>query len=429
MSQNTDYLYFSEKSDYLISQHYSVYNALAGRSDIIEEHGKYFCFNVTGLMIIDERIVTVFPKGYSISDKPVTDVSILLRVLLRYRNSRNLEQEEIRMLYGDQAFKSGRLAAAIALLDDYQSNGFIRRLNMNRSYKANGFIDWNRTIKTSPCIISNRRPLYLTPDVRSTYSDPNNIICKIHKAVITECIEMFGLLCGISTNINEFFPMPISPSEAVSILKIELGNTYSQRDIEILKLLIQYLSAKSGADSNQDLELLVTPFFHNTWEAICGYLFENQYNNLKSIVPKPKWKNAIVSNSISQRPDILFIHNNTLFILDAKYYDYNSTLPGWHDVVKQLFYKFTIERYKENNKAANSTLANVIDIKNVFVLPENGPKDLLYLGDIYVNDVSELGDINVYAINLKKAMMLYAYKSKSNYRNELEMDILSLGKK
>jgi len=396
---------------------------LSKETHIIETYGDSFCFKAVGFFMCDEKIITVLPKGFTLTDNPVNDASVLLRVLLRYRNSRNLEPEEKRMLFGDSLFKNGRLVSAIALLDDFKSNGYLRKLITSNSRITGGFTDWNRTITTITPLLNNGRPIYANPVRRSIFTDTDNMFCKIHKSIIYECIALLGWLCELDSSNFEIAPMPVSFEEAKSIIKVELRNTYVQREIEVLKLMLQYLSAKSGDQTSQSVELLMTPYFHNTWEEICGYLFGNQYSILKNIVPRPMWRNSKIKGVLSQRPDILYIHNKNLYILDAKYYDYNVATPGWHDVVKQLFYKYTIEQNIASNEDLSDSIQDVSSIKNVFILPENGHDDCVHLGSIYVENVQELGDIYVFSINIQKGMQQYAYREKSQYRSDLERNI------
>ena len=425
MIEYANIVFYNEYTKYKINiePNNSVYKILSKEALIIETHGDSFCFKTVGFFMCEEKIITVFPKGFYLTENPVNDASILLRVLLRYRNSRNLEPEEKKMLFGDTLFKNGRLVSAIALLDDYKSNGYLRKLYTSSSRKIGGFTDWNRTITTITPLINNKRPIYADPVRRSTFTDIDNILCKIHNSIITECISLLGWLCELDSIDIQVLPMPVTCDEAVSIIKKELRHTYVQREIEVLKLMLQYLSAKSGEQASQSIELLMTPFFHNTWEEICGYLFENQYSILKDIVPRPKWRSSKIKGTLSQRPDILYIHNNNLYILDAKYYDYSVTTPGWHDVVKQLFYRYTIERNIESKEALSNSLPDVTSIKNAFILPENSCDDCIHLGSIYVENVQELGEIYVITINLQKAMWQYAYREKSQYRSDLEQKI------
>jgi len=426
MSNTPELLVFHENKSYPMKLFKELFleNNSYEASGIIKSFGNSFCFKVVGFLLLDDKIIAIFPKGFAFSDYVSDDAAMLLKVLFRYRNSRNLEPEEIQMLRGDNVFKNGRLVSAIALLEDYQKNGYLTRNQVNRTHNVHGFPDWNRTVKTCTPLLSHRRPVYVDPVIRSSQTDTSNIITQIHKVVIGECLSIFSWLFGNSTDSTPS-TMLLSQQEAISMLEIELQNTFVQREVEVIKLLIQYLSAKTGAADSYTVELLATPFFHNTWEAICGYVFENQYAILKGIVPHPQWKNAKVEGNIAQRPDILYNHNSKLYILDAKYYDYKKNLPGWHDVVKQLFYKFTIEK-SINSQFTNHESPHYNSIVNAFVLPENSDDDMVHLGDIHVENVDELGDLHVFSINTRNAMHLYANKKKSDYRNLMEQNIYSI---
>lgn len=409
-----------ERTEYNVSEFQFTRMLISEKYEFIEVSGDKFRMTVTGFLICCENIIVVFPKGYVVPELPQKDAASLLRVLLRYRNSRNLSKDEISMLHGDQTYRSGRLASAVALLDDYYSNGFLKRTVKAHTSKSSGFIDWNKTIKVNVPIVSKSRPLYLSPVVRTTNADPHNVVSMIHRSIVSECISMFGWLLGLENDTANECRMPVSPDAALDILYTELGRTFVQREIEVLKLMVQYLSAVTGRNSKTGVELLATPYFYNTWEAICGFIFQNQYTNLKHLIPQPSWKNAIVSGKISQRPDILYVHNQSLYILDAKYYDYTVSLPGWHDVVKQLFYRFTLEKSCMDKKVSRCILSDIVNIKNVFILPENSQRDFVHLGDISVDSVKELETIYVIAINTAKAMDIYARGARFEYRDSLE---------
>jgi hypothetical protein len=48
-------------------------------------------------------------------------------------------------------------------------------------------------------------------------------------------------------------------------------------------------------------------------------------------------------------------------ILDAKYYDFIQSPPGWHDIVKQFYYK----------RVLSETMGVQTHIENFFVAPKN----------------------------------------------------------
>ena len=130
-------------------------------------------------------------------------------------------------------------------------------------------------------------------------------------------------------------------------------------------------------------------------------------------LPQPVWESDLVDGHISQRPDIFMVHNQGLYILDAKYYDYNHNVPGWHDVVKQLFYRHTMKSI-EHSREYMRTLPNTREIHNAFLFPGND-SDFQYVGRVHVPRVADLGEIRAFAIDQRKAMSAYAYRNDHDF--------------
>lgn len=382
-----------------------------------------FRMKITGFVIHEETLIVVYPKNFQLSDTPQQDASLLLRVLLRYREISSLEPEEARIIIGNEKFKTGRLSSALQLIEDYQKNGLIRRITTSRHSSYSGSVDWNRTIKTTLPIFSSGSPLYLEPITRINYWDSQNKIFLIHHYVICEAIGTFGWLLGLDTDIEPRFPFLFSSTEALSILEQELSQVFVQREITVLRLLIQYISGWVDEEDDNSIELLATPYFQNTWEAICSFLFANQYERFKGVIPPARWDSAIIEQSVSQRPDILYVHDDVFYILDAKYYDYRVSVPGWHDIVKQLFYGFTIREYRDHG--IDRIWKHIDEIRNVFILPEHSQRDIVHIGDISIPGVNKLDKISVFSINVKGAMQAYVSRRTTSYRDRLASSLPS----
>ena len=114
---------------------------------------------------------------------------------------------------------------------------------------------------------------------------------------------------------------------------------------------------------------------------------------------------------MQQRPDLICIRDKTGYILDAKYYDYKKTFPGWPDIVKQLFYHLTIKEGLGKESKYIGVSCNI----NALLLPESDPMtNVQYLGYIDVKNIESFDEVEVYSLNTK--MMMEAYIS----RNKME---------
>ena len=411
---------FSEGKQYKNEMYADLLLELKQNPDVLVVYPCYFKFVITGLLIIKNRPVVIFPKNYFIPETTQgkkSEAVILLKTLMRYRSEREHPSNEVEMLFGGDAYSSGSIASSIFIMDDYINNGAIRRKIKLTSTTRTGRIDWVRTINKTIPYINHNRPAYIKPLMKSSIIDYNNIITLIHTAIAKECIEMWSWVSGYKFD-YDLQELPVNIPEAISVLREELYNIYDQHDTAVLRALIEYLEAKNGTENSNKLEILATPYFYYVWEFICGHIFSNQYFKLSRFIPQPEWNSPFVKSTISQRPDILFLDKNAFYIFDAKYYDYTHNLPGWYDIVKQMFYKYTIEKLVAS-KNCPPMLSHVDRFINVFIMPENSIAHSTYVGCVEVEGVSELGKIYSFSINTRQAMESYASGTSSSLKEDL----------
>ena len=261
----------------------------------------------------------------------------------------------------------------------------------------------------------------MKPIMKSFINDPLNILQRIHKYVVYNCAELWGWLFNFSVDNIGQTELPCSYDEAVSVLTAELSVSFVQRDISLINVLLDYLKALHGKDYAGKTEILSTFYFQWIWEAVCGYIFDNNYNQFKAFVPMPKWFSSRFSGRIEQRPDILFYHERVLYILDAKYYNFHESVPGWHDTVKQFFYRYTI---LNNIKKAEKIIGSPVgSIKNIFIFPGQEERDLEFIGYVSIPEVPSLDKIYSYVINTKKALEAYSEQSQTLFKQLLVNDL------
>jgi len=391
-------------------------NALSGYPTICQVGASEFQFKVVGIVCASGRPVVVFPKNYSAfieGDEYTAEAKTLARVLIRYRNEPLHDDLELPLLHGDNEMSSSRITAAMFLLDDYCQNGFIRRQNEVSTTMKSGRTDWASTINKTTPLFSNLRPLYPNPIVRKNTADEENLIRIIHKVVVNECFREWGWFFGYDDYVDTGISLPVHPVEAMRKLSAELRKTFVARDIQVIRKLIEYLAGRYGNENEQKIDVLATPYFSFVWESVCGFLLSNQYNRLKSLLPQPVWESHLVDGRISQRPDIFHVNGTGLYIFDAKYYDYTRNIPGWHDAVKQFFYRHTLNSVLPRREFGR-LLPDANAIYNAFVFPGHN-SDFEYVGRIHVPRTEDLGEIKAFSINQKKALSSYAYRDDSHF--------------
>ncbi|EGO5970355.1 LlaJI family restriction endonuclease, partial [Enterococcus faecalis] len=198
--------------------------------------------------------------------------------------------------------------------------------------------------------------------------------------------------------------------QQILLLEKELRTTYKTRDIKLIQNLLIYLK---DTENNYFSIMLLTPYFYSIWEQMLKLAFKHD-STLMGKVPKPYW--YLTGNPFKlytkQIPDILISKDNTLLIIDAKYYSIKpknvKKFPGWESIVKQLYYNLSL-----NNIGFQK-------IKNIFIMPSSlQPKTYEYLGYSSVEDKeNELGLVLAYSLDLQ--VILESYISGNRPTNILE---------
>lgn len=384
--------------------------------------GNYLIFKVVGIFIYKNSFYIVFPKTYkapSSIDKVKKHAQLLYKVLMKYRKESLLDNEEISLLGGQSGNFVNSITVANEIINDYMINGILdRRLEIKTTDSA--IIDWNYTINRKQPIIAENTVAYLDTIGRKRVTDNQNLIMLIHKYCIYESLHKYGWLMDLTASDFglEDIELTVNINYALNKLYNELNQTFVEREIYLINLLITFLNGIKFEEEQSKIDVFVTPFFHNVWEQMCSQIFKNDYNILKQYIPRLNWTVKSQGKVQTQIPDILFIRNNTLYILDAKYYDITTNLPGWPDVVKQFFYSITIF----NNIVKVNNDKNITNVSNIFLFPSSEIKSINYIGKVNVENNSDLGDIYSYELNLLQVMQSYIGEINVDFISQLIKD-------
>ncbi|KEO85118.1 LlaJI family restriction endonuclease [Tumebacillus flagellatus] len=363
---------------------------------------KSITFLFTGIIVSSKKLLVVFPKGYKIPENDsviVQHVKNLAITLLRYREEHNLDYEENELLFGGGFGEREGLGAALWLLRDFTTYGLINRETRIKKVGTGPNIDWAATTRSVDPYIVRNKPYYLEYLVRKTNSDKLNRLKLIHNLAIQKCIKYYGWLWGPELDGFDMDSIAVSYDDNIidAILKTELSATNIDREIKLIQMLRSFLLGSNEEENSNKIETLATPFFHNVWEHICGYLFENEYTKLKKYIPEPiwNWKGKNTGKKLRQIPDILYRHDGVLFVLDAKYYETERNLPGWHDLVKQYFYAYSLSAVENS-------------YRNVLIFPTFSDKLFEYNGNSEIKGRPDLGRIEAVSLNLYIALSEYS---------------------
>ncbi|KRF39830.1 LlaJI family restriction endonuclease [Paenibacillus sp. Soil787] len=373
-----------------------------------------YSFHLIGFFMAGSTLVVIFPKGYRLPtdySEVLSHIKILAGALFRYKEEGNIDPEEAELLSGAEFGGRSNIASALWLMRDYINYGFIKRELKVQRVKNGATVDWARTVKTMDPYVINNRPVYLDYVVREKSNDYFNRLVQLHQYAVKESFQSYGWMLN-QNDINADLldsEMPFSEREIGVILHDELSVTNSDREIILIRTLQRFLLGSENQNKSDSLDTFATPYFHNVWEKVCGVLFKNEYHKLKHLIPNPvwKWSSSNKNKSTVQIPDILFRDDGVLYILDAKYYDTSRNLPGWHDLVKQYFYAYSLKDIESS-------------YVNVMVFPTIKDDLLSYEGFSIVEDRHDLGRIEAVSLNTHHALKSYSLYRECDLREFLK---------
>jgi hypothetical protein len=390
-------------------------------------HREKIIFKVTGLLIYNNTFFVIFPKSYKLPalvSEEKNHIEVLTQVLLKYRNEAVLEPLESELLDGEKGRNRGNIITAYHLIQDFLQNGYLKKEIRVKASSQNGMIDWPSTINKKQPVFSGNSIIYMDPIYKKTKIDQQNLLLKLHRYCVYQGFKKYGWLLGLSQDFVEPESDVLSIYELsfiLSFLNKELNNTYVEREINVINLLVLYFAGIDPENPEKKLETLATPYFQNVWETMCSVNFSNQYNLLKQLIPKLKWEIESNAPVQPQRPDLMIVREKTLYILDAKYYNIEKNLPGWGDIVKQLFYAFTIFTNIKAKKRVmpHLKLNKITEVYNAFLFPSSESEAIRYTGKVEVEGNNQLGNIKAFKVNTFLMMKCYIGIERISYINSL----------
>lgn len=329
----------------------------------------HFC----GLLRAGSKLAVFLPRNHAGSGEPVGRAAhYLLRALAKFYRTRDTG---IRATDHGAVVTGGEsLSIAVALLEDYMSNGlYVRRTRIRTT--NNGKANWPRTVARSTAYPGASGPVYLDLSTTRTQYSADCTTARIHAAVMRELMASIGVLwMGKSSPVDRHLAGMAAPSGApaawITHLRKELQLSYSERDLFLIRSLIGYLEKRKGTTSGQ--LLIGVHKFHGLWEAMLDECLIGKLP-VNSQLPVPAYltgngKVELVTSK-GQRTDTVLQSKDKrhIVVIDAKYYDASSpdSAPGWPDLVKQFFYQQAIKSLYPDGH-----------ISNHFIFPGNAEKNL-----------------------------------------------------
>lgn len=320
-----------------------------------EKSDGIYYFDYVGVAFTSKSMLYVIPK---VLNKEEAFIKPMIKLLFEYSKREKLLDQEKEFLGIDTTNDKGSLLSIINyILEDYEENGLYMKKRKIREINGNGEIDWIKTVDKNDMLINDDVPVYYELVTVKNNIHKELIITKIHKEIINICIRIVEKL-----NLNDIFNFTSEEFEfddsefmdydfILEQLEKELDIQYEDKKIELLEVLISFIKKTECQDNEVELTLFGTKYFNIIWEKMNGFIFRNEYDELKEHIPKPKWHDEISKKSEERKtiiPDILYKDSSIkrFYILDAKYFttDFKEgkllgTVQGMEEITKQLVYE------------------------------------------------------------------------------------------
>ena len=310
----------------------------------------------------------VFPVGFHISKDTSeqelrADIILLMNTLSKYEKS--IPQKIFDITVGKRQCSSAIFAAYYRTIMYYIEYGYYRDKEIVYQKNGRGTISWGRTIKKISPLIDHLSAYYLDFINRHKQGDDDSLIYKINKYCVKESLKTIGwLFPGVTFSAED---ITFNKNMFKSILLNKLHNTFDDKKQHLFRDMLTIVDGKDSINEFGFRNIkLGTERFEYVWEKMIDELFGEP--NKKDFFPESRW--IIGGESLGSsflRPDTIMEAQDSIYILDAKYYKFGYSelakdLPGTSSINKQITYGEYAETlaYCQNK-----------EIYNFFILPSN----------------------------------------------------------
>ena len=318
-----------------------------------------------GLKFEDGRPKVTFPRGFRLSnDESQTRKDIVRLLAAIQRFSGRQEGSSTSSVVGD-----GQLTFPILsyqyIIKDFLANGYYIERETQYIDGTRGKINWKRTVQKKQPVYNNGNLVYLDFVVKTNKANSNNLLTRIHEYCVRESFEKLGWLYLTSETLPPKPKIRFNKMMFASVLNDALNSTFNDQKRLLFTSMLNIVNSRQKTVDSVDKEAYGVTRFEYIWEKMIDHVFGD--DNKEKYFPHATWHiirgNSVVSSALE--PDTIMLHEDKVYILDAKYYKYGITrnpmhLPASSSIEKQIVYG----EYVETNLGIPRK-----KIYNAFVMP------------------------------------------------------------
>lgn len=431
-------------------------------SDVSDNAQVGYKFSFVGVVLVEDSVFCCYPKYIDNNDCPQNELKIVLDVIRKYNS-----QEQLIHLYNgaDENKVFNRMAVSLYLLHDYFENGVYTNQQTVIETNGEGEILWDNTINETFAILKKNTPYYVELQTINTFSNELDYFKLLHECVLTICsneLKKAGLLDLFDLSEVELSGQKLDDFGDVNYIKYrlekEIQTQFVTKKQTLLKTLYTFISEISSNETSNSFSLYGTNSFNLVWEKACGEIFESirdktfgelkrtyptvfdkqnienpnygkdernpgkkylsDSKQFKDLIEQIKWtfNGRAMKAAETLEPDIISIHRNGFFILDAKYYFIHvddsgiHQQPGIQDVVKQFAYHRAFSDFIRDYKFKT--------VNNAFLIPKKSSDDSKE--NFHIVGTAELELMQFYALKQLAPIQIVELTPSFVYENYLK---------
>ena len=324
-----------------------------------------------GLKFEEGRPKVTFPRGFRLSnDESQTRKDIVRLLAAIQRFSGRQEGSASSSLDGNVQLTFPILSYQY-IIKDFLANGYYIERETQYIDGTRGKINWKRTVQKKQPVFNNGNLVYLDFVVKTNKVNSNNLLTRIHEYCVRESFEKLGWLYLTSETLPPKPKIRFNKRMFTSVLNDALNSTFNDHKRLLFTSMLNIVNSRQELVDSVDKEAYGVTRFEYIWEKMIDHVFGE--DNKDKYFPHATWHivsgNSVVSSALE--PDTIMLHEDKVYILDAKYYKYGITrnpmhLPASSSIEKQIVYG----EYVEANLGISRD-----KIYNAFVMPyDSGPE-------------------------------------------------------
>lgn len=335
-----------------------------------------------GIKADTDNALIYFPLGYQLPEKD----SEIRKEILKLFGILNEFKDKKEGLLAQKNFNEINkvnfpLNAYLNIIYNYFEFGYYKEVDSIYKTESRGKINWSKTIKQQTPLISfneNKNlysSIYTSFTVKDSTPNENKEITIIHQHCVYESFEKIGWIFT-----SYMPPKPkgtFNKNKFLFILKDRLRNTNNDNKKILFKSMINMINFMDENGSNKFY--FGTRKFEHIFEGLIDKTFG--IKNKDYYFPKANWKLNYNKDKSTYplQPDTIMMHNNKIYIIDAKYYKYGITrnpndLPGATSINKQITYGEYVKKLEKDT-----------EIYNAFLMPYDKNNNLFESNEILLN--------------------------------------------